>query len=118
MGSSEFILHLLEMTAIACHDIGAYLFNVSNGGFRPVKPTRAPYYVNRFNVHDPLPPTVFSYGGYRNVDDYPQGVADCAGYWVEFGIFGGVVRIDRGRSGDEVRFKEAAVTALYSGYWS
>lgn len=49
-----------------------------------------------------LPPTAFSYGGYKNVEAYPEGVAECAGYWIEFEIFGGVVIFDRGPSGYEV----------------
>src|ERR1700712_6106107 len=46
-------------------------------------------------VREVLPPTAFSYGRYTNVEAYPDGVSDCAGYWVEFEIFGGVVVFHR-----------------------
>jgi hypothetical protein len=35
-------------------------------------------------------------------DQYPDGLADVAGYWAEDRIFGGVVLFDRGDSGYEV----------------
>jgi hypothetical protein len=46
-------------------------------------------------------PTVFYNGCYVAFDQYPNGLADVAGYWVEAKIFGGVV-FDRGPSGVQV----------------
>ena len=51
---------------------------------------------------DFLEPTVFYHGSYVAFDQYPNGLADVAGYWAETKIFGGVVVFDRGPSGVEV----------------
>jgi hypothetical protein len=51
---------------------------------------------------DFLEPTVFYHGFYVAFDQYPNGLADVAGYGAEAKIFGGVVVFDRGPSGVEV----------------
>lgn len=40
------------------------------------------------------PPTVLYNPCYRDFDQYPNGVADMVGYWVESELFGGVVLFD------------------------
>ncbi|KAK7700269.1 hypothetical protein SLS64_011082 [Diaporthe eres] len=44
-------------------------------------------------------PTSFAVTSYTDVEQYPDGVADLAGYWAESLIFGGVVLFGRGESG-------------------
>lgn len=46
---------------------------------------------------------MFFHVDYMDYDQYPNGLADIAGYWAEDRIFGGVVLFDRGDSGAEVR---------------
>lgn len=48
------------------------------------------------------PPTLFWTGAYMDWLQYPNGLADMAGYWAEMRIFGGIVLFDRGESEDEV----------------
>lgn len=48
------------------------------------------------------PPCAFSNTEYQFDEQYPNGIADVAGYWAESKIFGGVVVFDRGPSGTEV----------------
>jgi hypothetical protein len=81
------------------------LFKLAKGGLRPRELAPWPhssYLPAHMFIPEVLPPTVFSYGGYTNVKAYPNGMADCTGYWVEFEIFGGVIVFDRGTSGSEV----------------
>lgn len=47
-------------------------------------------------------PTDFYHTEYLDWEQYPQGVADMAGYWAEFELFGGVVVFDRRESDVEV----------------
>lgn len=54
-------------------------------------------------------PTPFCLSDYSDPEQYPDGVADIAGYWAENWIFGGVVVFSRGESGIEVSC--AALTA-------
>ena len=48
-------------------------------------------------------PTLFFHCDYLDHEQYPNGLADIAGYWAEDRILGGVVVFDRGQSGLEVR---------------
>jgi hypothetical protein len=48
------------------------------------------------------PPTLFWTGAYMDWLQYPNGLADMAGYWAETRVFGGVVLFDRGESENEV----------------
>jgi hypothetical protein len=45
---------------------------------------------------------LFFHVDYMDHRQYPNGLADMAGYWAEDRIFGGVVLFDRGDSGYEV----------------
>lgn len=40
-------------------------------------------------------PTLFIHSQYKDIEQYPDGVADAVGYWAEAQIFGGVVLFDR-----------------------
>lgn len=107
-GTHTFNLRLIELIAVACHQIGAYLFELDNGVHKHqlhqdwaarVRRTareerrRLPYYV---------PPCAFFHCAFTDHARYPRGMADVAGYWAEGKIFGGVVLFDRGETDDEV----------------
>ncbi|KIH93158.1 hypothetical protein SPBR_02878 [Sporothrix brasiliensis 5110] len=108
-GSVAFCLCLLELLAVACHQIGATLYEWSDAD---ALHSRASVLAaigheldaNRRNrVFHPsnLPKhTHFYHHSYIYQDQYPRGVADMVGYWAETRIFGGVAVFDRGRSGD------------------
>lgn len=94
-------LPLIELSARAVHRIAVLLFqlddtchkNESHVGERPDNITRPPPY-----------PTPFTLYSYRFSEQYPDGVADLAGYWAEDQIFGGVVLFERAsRVNEEVR---------------
>lgn len=48
------------------------------------------------------PPTLFWTAAYMDWPNYPNGLADMAGYWAEMQVFGGVLLFDRGKGEDEV----------------
>ncbi|KAF4951552.1 hypothetical protein FSARC_12883 [Fusarium sarcochroum] len=104
-GSYEYNLRLIELVVVACHQIGAYLFELDDGAHKHE------YYqdwrdkvleekkngVESRKYYKP-PPIAFSHRSYRSFQQYPRGFADVAGYWAESKIFGGVVVFDRGES--------------------
>ena len=109
-GSKEFSLRLVELVAVACHQIGAYLFELDDG-------------IHKHEVHQSwqarglkgeeagravsssfYPDTAFFHTSYLDKEQYPRGVADVVGYWAEGRIFGGVVVFDRGESEQEVGY--------------
>jgi hypothetical protein len=114
LGSKDFKLRLIEMVAVAVHQIAADLFNFSPKSHTPEfikyvtewqKPTGWVEFFGHREWQEPLfapPETNFLHASYTDSDLYPNGVADMAGYWVEDRIFGGVVVFDRGESGTEV----------------
>ena len=111
IGSRQFRLRLIELLAVACHDLAASLHQEYGGGFhrgahswRQPKSwsTRWPAGVAPPPSPEPLP-TVFYHSAYDAFDQYPRGVADMVGYWAEARIFGGVVTFDRGEDGTAVR---------------
>ncbi|KAJ4246255.1 hypothetical protein NW762_013605 [Fusarium torreyae] len=108
-GSDEYNFRLIELVVVACHQIGAYLFELDNGAHKHK------YYqdwrdkvlqekkngVESRKYYKP-PPIAFSHRSYRSFQQYPRGLADVAGYWAESKIFRGVVVFDRGESEAEV----------------
>jgi hypothetical protein len=110
------MIYLLELVVTTCHDIAVHLFTVMDEGLRPRPMTPRPKpmaprldEISHASLRPdlyPLPPTMFSWDAYKNVDEYPQGVADCVGYWAEAHIFGGIAIFDRGQSGLEVSFRQ------------
>ncbi|KAF1988960.1 hypothetical protein K402DRAFT_11778 [Aulographum hederae CBS 113979] len=102
LGSEAFKTHLIELLAISCHDVGACLFQQAGGGLRPTVLKPLPDWMLERLHPVPSPPTCFVHAGYSNLEEYPNGVGDIVGYWVENQIFGGVVVFDRGESGTEV----------------
>lgn len=89
MGSHEFTLHLLELTAIIMHNLAVDIFEEYHT-LDLETPTAGP------KLYHPL---------YQNWTEYPRGASDIVGYWAEAQIFGGVVAFDRGSSGHEVCYK-------------
>ncbi|KAK8172351.1 hypothetical protein BKA80DRAFT_21007 [Phyllosticta citrichinensis] len=77
------------MTALALHNVGANLFVRADGGLHQHKQEPGPYCRSS---------SLFYHERYQVWDQYPQGAADCAGYWAEVKILGGVVVFDRGES--------------------
>lgn len=90
-------MRLLEMLAVACHDIAALVYVNTQPGLRR-------------EGQDPKQllavlegrPTNFMHEDYYDLQQYPKGVADVVGYWAEYHLFGGVVLFDRGESGTDV----------------
>lgn len=112
-------MRLLEMVAIAIHQIAAVLFNLYPKSHTEehikfvTEWQKPPSWVEDYGRRRweeplfPAPPTHFFHYAYLDFDLYPNGLADVAGYWAEDRIFGGVVVFDRGYSGSEVGDKAA-----------
>ncbi|KAJ5116047.1 hypothetical protein N7456_000395 [Penicillium angulare] len=86
-------------------------------GSDPPYKCREPEYIEPFPIpqipgfEDPEPPrpvllpekpTYLYHVNYVVHEQYPMGVADMVGYWVEYRVLGGVVLFDRGESENEV----------------
>ncbi|KAF4443139.1 hypothetical protein F53441_11538 [Fusarium austroafricanum] len=109
-GSEQFNLRLIELVVVACHQIGAYLFELDDGAHKHkfyqdwiekvLEEKEAGVESRRYC--DP-PPIAFSHRVYRFPEQYPRGVADMAGYWAESKIFGGVIVFDRGETDKECK---------------
>ena len=105
-GSRAFNIRLVEMVAVAIHQIAAWIWNRDlslhkhdeMANFVPPKEKDEVFWEM---FHGKPPPTYFSHQWYQDYDQYPDGVADGIGYWAESRIFGGVVLFDRRSS--EVR---------------
>ncbi|KAI1070987.1 hypothetical protein LB507_011069, partial [Fusarium sp. FIESC RH6] len=114
-GSKTFHLRLLELLAVSCHQIAVYLYSLDGVNHTHEEYQRwanEPRDMNRLDSH--RDPTPFCHGSYIDIDRYPNGAADAAGYWAEAKIFGGVLVFDRGES--EVECKELYLHAgLLSG---
>ncbi|KAK8103117.1 hypothetical protein PG984_016263 [Apiospora sp. TS-2023a] len=111
-GSRGFHVRLLELVAVALHQVGVRLFQKGDkihDRHHPPKsgnnissvtlwePTPKPYY--RFEVQ----PTMFAHPAFVAHDLYPHGIADMVGYWAEDRILGGVLLLDRSKeeTGDD-----------------
>lgn len=84
----------LELTAVTIHHIAVELFKLVNGGFRKdvIWPSDEAYRERAWSEW----PTPFCLLHYSKPEQYPDGIADLAGYWAEDRIFGGVVLFGRG----------------------
>lgn len=115
-GSREFNMRLVELVAVAIHQIAVLLFNLQpklhDGDIDSVVSWKRE---SRWVTHEggrrifeesiwEPGPTLFFHVNYMDYDQYPNGVADIAGYWAEDQIFGGVILFDRGASGLEASF--------------
>ena len=97
---------MIEMVAIAVHQIAATLFELDtsvhkNDGITEWAPPKSDYrYWEWWHPDGPLP-SLFHHDWYKDYDQYPRGVADMVGYWAEARILGGVVLFDRRNPGAE-----------------
>ncbi|KAK3300662.1 uncharacterized protein B0H64DRAFT_314328, partial [Chaetomium fimeti] len=101
----------IELVARAVHDIGVWLYRQDTSrhkddalGRWPPSEEHKRFYRRAFLG------TVFSHPWYPDYDQYPEGIADCVGYWAEVRILGGVMLFDRR---DPESVSEAAVNAVY-----
>ncbi|KAG7294574.1 hypothetical protein NEMBOFW57_004650 [Staphylotrichum longicolle] len=104
LGTREFELRLIELLAVACHQIAVYLYILDEGNHkhRLYEEWRETPDAREFPGQYVVP-TPFYHSSYIFDQQYPNGVADIVGYWAEANIFGGVVLFDRGESGTECR---------------
>ncbi|KAK7431843.1 hypothetical protein QQZ08_001461 [Neonectria magnoliae] len=108
-GTKAFNLRLIEMVVVACHQIGAYLYDLDGGIHKHQlhQDWRDELYPQLGNGMHPdgyfLPHAAFFHISYQYPDQYPHGNADVAGYWAEGKIFGGVVVFDRGETDKECK---------------
>ncbi|KFY33973.1 hypothetical protein V494_07154 [Pseudogymnoascus sp. VKM F-4513 (FW-928)] len=98
-GSRAFQTRLIELIAVAIHQIAVQMFKINSGlhegdGIASWKLPKENTMFWRRNPDGP-PPTLFQHRLYRDYDQYPEGVADGVGYWAEARILGGVVLFDR-----------------------
>lgn len=83
-------MHLLELSAIAIHEIAGNLFAT----FHPDGEPRS--VDSRQQLFQPNNTISLSTLSYAISGRYPRGHLDVVGYWAETNIFGGVVVFDRG----------------------
>jgi hypothetical protein len=107
---------LIELVVVACHQIGASLYELDEGAHKhqlyedwrlmvlEAKENGVP---ERRRAQ--VAPTPFGHRSYQYYRQYPRGLADMAGYWAEAKIFGGVFVFDRGESE-----KEAGLSVILS----
>jgi len=115
LGTKDFNVRLLELIAVACHDAAILLHKISNGGVgtHAEKPP-PPEILDHDGIPYPPIPTDFYHTEYLDWEQYPEGVADMAGYWAEFELFGGVVVFDRGETETEVRLTSLSIIHAHS----
>jgi hypothetical protein len=82
-------MHLLELVAVAVHDMAGNLF----ASFHPDGEPLEQAYRTGSRRKDLISLSTMCY---IRSDLYPRGVFDVVGYWAETYIFGGVVVFDRG----------------------
>ncbi|KAK2809035.1 hypothetical protein FQN50_004088 [Emmonsiellopsis sp. PD_5] len=101
--SEDFKLRLMELVAVACHNIAVELYIKADGGIR--KPAPLPPKPRSHPLLQPPQPNITElfHDAYEDYDQYPNGIADIVGYWAEYRLFGGVVLFDRGESGLECK---------------
>lgn len=92
-------MHLLELAAIAIHDIAGNLFAAFTPDGEPDSKLMPPQFNGLVSLSTML---------YFVSTSYPKGSLDAVGYWAEVQIFGGVVVFDRG-SEEGARYVSTAV---------
>ncbi|POR38611.1 Uncharacterized protein TPAR_01182 [Tolypocladium paradoxum] len=106
VASRRFLLRLIELVAVALHQIAVHLFELDQSLHKGEYDEwwtswrdrhRDGQDVNPFYAVA-FPPVAFCHGFYRAFDQYPRGRADMVGYWAEAKILGGVALFDRGQS--------------------
>lgn len=84
-------MHLLELVAIAVHDIAGNLYATFHPDEEP-----APTDSSSFLLLQSKDCISLSTKLYITSHRYPRGLLDVVGYWTEVHVFGGVVVFDRG----------------------
>lgn len=106
-GTRHFELRLIELLAVACHDIAVYLYNLDDDVHKHrIYEEWRDLPRDRMQPGRFIAPTAFYHRSYPSHAQYPNGEADMVGYWAEAKIFGGEVIFDRGDSGTEVSFHD------------
>ncbi|KAI0153026.1 hypothetical protein GGR57DRAFT_468578 [Xylariaceae sp. FL1272] len=96
-GSRAFHTRLIEMIAVAIHQIAVQLYQ-SETTFHvgdPMASWEPPADSIFLSIYDEMFKTLFRHRHYCDYDQYPNGIADGVGYWAENHILGGVVLFDR-----------------------
>ncbi len=93
VGSRAFNTRLIELVAVAVHEIGSMLFQLHlemhQGDIARVDQwNETPPGANWRDI--PPKPNLFNHHVYVDYDVYPNGIADLVGYWAENRILGGV----------------------------
>ncbi|KAK2759377.1 hypothetical protein FQN54_002855 [Arachnomyces sp. PD_36] len=87
LNSPSFNMHLLELIAIAVHEVAGNVYAAAHRDRRPHAPSV---------VYGGVKSTLLSVDRYQREELYPNGIIDVVGYWAEARIFGGVVVPARG----------------------
>ncbi|KAL1883252.1 hypothetical protein Daus18300_000310 [Diaporthe australafricana] len=85
LGSRDFKGSLIEIIAVSVHQIPTYLHKLGLNLGNHACPHNEDTGIPTFLFHD----------YYKNIDQYPNGVAGAVGYWAEAEILGGVALFDR-----------------------
>ncbi|EGX91112.1 hypothetical protein CCM_05269 [Cordyceps militaris CM01] len=103
LGTRGFLLRLLELLAVSCHQIAVYIFQRGESRHHEEyeRWRDEPRERNQWDWY--RGPSAFCHRSYLASEQYPNGVADVVGYWAEARIFGGVVVFDRGETDTECR---------------
>lgn len=97
-GSATFNTRLIEMTAVAVHEVAAQLYSmqISHHAGDWIATWVPPEDDDFWTWYpDGAWPTLFRHYWYKDHEQYPSGVADVVGFWAEARILGGVVLFDR-----------------------
>ncbi|KAI0403869.1 hypothetical protein F4802DRAFT_569688 [Xylaria palmicola] len=108
--SRRFQLRLIELVAVALHQIAVYLFQkgsrLHDQHCLPIQSSEGSSDVDAVTSWKPPPsdwpdeepwPTLFAHPAFTAQDQYPSDVADIVGYWAEDRILGGVALFDRSK---------------------
>ncbi|KLU92509.1 hypothetical protein MAPG_11454 [Magnaporthiopsis poae ATCC 64411] len=97
--SKAFGTRLIELVALAVHQVAVLLFNLDTSlhkgdGITEWAPSKDDWLFWEKHPNGPLP-TLLHHQWYTDFEQYPEGVADMVGFWAESQILGGVVLFDR-----------------------
>lgn len=96
--SPEHLLRLLEIAAASVHALAGIVY-ASHHEDLEIKPPMPPGgHHLRFHLTDDFY-VKFYHTSYQRFDDYPFGLLSVVGYWAEAELFGGVVLLEREKSG-------------------
>ncbi len=89
-GSQAFHLRLIELVAVSCHQIAAFLFENGNSSHKQeydawiAEQERLKEAGDEKYQWRPVPPpVVFYHRQHADYEQYPRGISDAVGYWAE-----------------------------------